>query len=241
MEHFSTRIFKIMPAQSPVFGQQIAGIRDSTDVAALSPPKPLEIPRAARDTRYFAELIASVFPPAPGAGSRVVAFTSATRGAGVSFVSTSVAREVAETCEGKVLLAQAETLECLAGASMDVIRNSISSRFGRLWTINCEDRSYAEARNQSIPPERSFASVLDIVKAEFQNVILDVPSLGSSDSALRYASTVDSVVMVVEAGKTSKHALSVACRRIAVANGTVSGIVCNKRKYPIPHWLYRYL
>lgn len=230
-----------MPAQSSVFSQQVAGVRDSTGVV-LSPPKPLEIPRAARNTRYFAELIASVFPPAVGVGPRVIAFTSATRGAGVSFISTSVAREVAETCEGKVLLVQAEALECLTSASPDLIRDSIhSSRLGRLWTVNYEDRSYAEARTQYSTPERSFASVLDIVKGEFQSVILDVPSLASSDCVLRYASMVDSVVMVVEAGKTSKHALSVACRRIAVANGTVSGIICNKRKYPVPHWLYRYL
>jgi Mrp family chromosome partitioning ATPase len=48
-------------------------------------------------------------------------------------------------------------------------------------------------------------------------------------------------VLVVEAGVTNKDQIERAARVIRETGGTLLGCVLNKRRYPIPGWLYRLL
>ena len=58
---------------------------------------------------------------------------------------------------------------------------------------------------------------------------------------LRFAPATDGVVLVVEAGRAGKEQINRAAQMITEAQGTLLGFVLNKRRYPIPNWLYRLL
>ena len=55
------------------------------------------------------------------------------------------------------------------------------------------------------------------------------------------ASMVDGIVIVVEAGQSRRDEILNAQRTIENAGGNFLGFVLNKRRYPVPEWLYRRL
>jgi len=69
-------------------------------------------------------------------------------------------------------------------------------------------------------------------------VLVDCPSLRRSGEALSVAAAVDGVILVVEAGKTTKLDLAFAERQITAAGGKLEGHILNRLRRPIPKWLY---
>lgn len=49
----------------------------------------------------------------------------------------------------------------------------------------------------------------------------------------------DGVVLIAEAGATRRESLAEAKKRIELGRGRVLGVVLNKRRYPVPRFLYR--
>jgi Mrp family chromosome partitioning ATPase len=83
-------------------------------------------------------------------------------------------------------------------------------------------------------------SIVDL-RANSDCVLIDCKPLDTSADLLRFAAVADGVVLVVEAGRTTKDELERAGRLIQEARGKLLGCVLNKRRYPIPNWLYRLL
>ena len=195
-----------------------------------------ELIRASR----YSELISVAFSGSTGK-SRVVAFTSPDRGAGVSFVSSGVAGELAQTLQGSVLLIEAAILEAfMSEGHRDVLAVLNANRDGNLSTVKAP-AFRATKRMYATPPVRSMVEVVDILRSEFRYIVVDTPSLSKSDVALRHASIFDAIALVAQAGKTGKSAIGITCRRLQTAKGNVAGLICNKREYPIPSWLYKRL
>jgi uncharacterized protein involved in exopolysaccharide biosynthesis len=192
-----------------------------------------------RVSRY-SELISVAFSGSTGK-PRVVAFTSPEPGTGVSFVSSGVARELAQTLQGSVLLVEAGILEAfMSEGHRDVLAVLNANRDGNLSTVKAP-AFRAKKKMYAAPPARSMVEVLDILRCEFRYIVVDTPSLPKSDLALRHASIFDAIALVVQAGKTGKSAIGITCRRLQTAKGNLVGLICNKRKYPIPSWLYKRL
>ena len=53
------------------------------------------------------------------------------------------------------------------------------------------------------------------------------------------ASLFDGTVLIAEAGATRRESLGEAKKRIELGRGRVLGVVLNKRRYPVPRFLYR--
>jgi Mrp family chromosome partitioning ATPase len=49
----------------------------------------------------------------------------------------------------------------------------------------------------------------------------------------------DGVVLVAEAGATRRESLAQAKKRVELGGGRVLGVILNKRRYPVPRFLYR--
>jgi hypothetical protein len=144
----------------------------------------------------YAELALRLFGTTPKA--RLVAFTSANRGEGISHVIAGLRTELARIGRRASVVAGAE---CLG-----VVESRLHNRY-----------------------------------REVECMLLDCGSLEETTIALEVGHKADGVVLVVEAGRTSKHDVSRAIRLITQAGATVLGCVLNKRRYPIPGWLYRML
>ena len=163
--------------------------------------------------RPYAELALRLFGRAPG--PKVVAFAAANRAEGVTRTVRRLAAELARS--GK-------TVACFDGT---------------LGRPQLPGLRLPEAEMET--EQQDVAEVFAALRDRYDCVLLDCGGLDSSVDLLRLAPAADGIVLVVEAGRAGKEQINRAAQMIAEAQGTLLGFVLNKRRYPIPNWLYRLL
>ena len=184
---------------------------DKTGRLADTPPSPL------------LGLIESVFGRAEDSSRKAILFTAAESKAGVSWMASAVAAELAAAGR-KVLLSDAEVVASLCEADA---ATSLCKRIGsgRIWVLGPE-----QAANTKSPlrvGRAQPAAILSALLEEFPHVVLDAPSLSDSDVALRLAPLVDGSVFVVREGKTESRRLLKACGLLTKLGGRNLGCVYN--------------
>jgi len=85
------------------------------------------------------------------------------------------------------------------------------------------------------------ARLLEELKGEFDVVAIDAPSGTVSAGGLALTPKVDGVIIVIEAEETRWQVVQSIKERIAKRGGKVLGVVLNKRRHYIPHWIYKRL
>lgn len=174
--------------------------------------------------RAYAELAAKLFQASGPA--RVVAFASANRGEGVTRTVRGLSSEL--VLSGKTVV----TLDGALHGSPALDMRLADERLRIEPAILGAPRAAA--------PETASTFVTGL-RERYSCILLDCGSLESSTDLLRLAPLSDGVVLVVEAGRTGKDQIDRAARVIREAGGTLLGCVLNKRRYPVPDWLYRLL
>jgi capsular exopolysaccharide synthesis family protein len=86
-----------------------------------------------------------------------------------------------------------------------------------------------------------FTEVLNTLKTDFSMVIVDTPPTLADDAALAVAAQCDGVILVVQAEETRWEIAQEAQARLRRAGAKISGVVLNRRTYPIPEFLYKRL
>jgi Mrp family chromosome partitioning ATPase len=77
--------------------------------------------------------------------------------------------------------------------------------------------------------------------ADDEIVLVDCPALFFAPSAIRVSPYVDGFFLIVEDGARSKTEIQRAVSTIEAGEGRILGIILNKRRYPLPEWLYSLL
>ncbi len=88
--------------------------------------------------------------------------------------------------------------------------------------------------------ERLRAAVSEL-REKFEYVLIDSAPIGLNPDMTVMCDKVDAVVLVVRYGKTRREVVKRTKGIIERAGGKVLGIVLNRRKFPIPEFLYRRL
>lgn len=174
----------------------------------------------------------------------VVALTSAVPQEGVSYVTESFAVELAGRTGKRTLIADAGNLQRadLFHCSR-VVKFCLQTDVPNLYVFSSDVETEPAEKTQLIKPqlriefERGLEN-LQTLRFVFDYVFLDCPALQSSDTATLFARAVDGMVIVVEAGRTRRHQVRNALNTIEMVNGNLLGCVLNKRRYPIPQWIY---
>ena len=174
--------------------------------------------------RAFAELAAKLFSTTDS--GRVVAFVSATHGEGVTRTVSGLAAELARS--SKTVLSLDGSLHGSPAAGMRGLDDSLRIDPTILGAPNLVETETA-------------STLIASLRQRYDAILLDCGSLESSSDLLRLAPLSDWVLLVVEAGRTGKIQIDRAARVISEAGGTLAGCVLNKRRYPVPNWLYRLL
>jgi Mrp family chromosome partitioning ATPase len=183
----------------------------------------------------------------------VLAFTSAAPQEGVTHVIQSFAVELAKHSERRTLIITAERLQTLRVA--DYIRMPeccTRTNIENLWVLGAEKSAKANGTGYGQSPARNKVTRLEdesefgldrieALRLTFPNILIDCRALKVSAEAAVLAATVDGVVVVVEAGRTRRDEIQNARRTIEMAKGNFLGIILNKRRYPVPEWLYKRL
>jgi len=191
-----------------------------------------------------------------------IAFTSASLGEGVSHVTQLFAVEMARYTGRRTLIIGAERLQRLGVEDyLQMPWNCHQTNVENVWMLPTKKSrkrngtaDYDDNEPQE-PPKRSFLmrvakhgeeidtglDSVDALRVAFDNILIDCRSVRNSSDAAVLASSVDGVVIVVEAGQARRDEILNAQRTIETAGGNFLGFVLNKRRYPVPEWLYRRL
>ncbi len=79
---------------------------------------------------------------------------------------------------------------------------------------------------------------LSRLKAQFDFILIDCPPFFGDRLAPRFCAGADGVIIVIEAEETRKSAAKTMVTELRTAGSDILGAVLNKRRYPIPDWIY---
>jgi Mrp family chromosome partitioning ATPase len=193
-------------------------------------------------------------------GGAAIAFTSASEGEGVSHVTQLFAVELARHTGRRTLIVSAERMQSLGVEDyLKMPWNCHPTNIENVWMLPSKktgkDKSAELDADVHELPQRSFLmrmnqegeqidtglDSVDALRVAFDNILIDCRSLRISSEAAVLSSSVDGVAVVVEAGQTRRNEILNAQRTIENSGGKFLGFVLNKRRYPVPEWLYRRL
>ncbi|MDX6499246.1 MAG: hypothetical protein QOG23_2506 [Blastocatellia bacterium] len=193
-------------------------------------------------------------------GGAAIAFTSASSGEGVSHVAQLFAVELARHTGRRTLIVSAERMRTLGVEDyLQMPWNCHPTNIDNIWMLPAKRsrRKHGVDLDDEVGnelPQRSLMRVskageqidtgldtVDALRVAFDNILIDCRSLRTSSEAAVLSSSVDGVAIVVEAGQTRRDEILNAQRTIENAGGKFLGFVLNKRRYPVPEWLYRRL
>ena len=174
-----------------------------------------------------------------------VAFTSALRTEGVSFLARHLATEAARQASSRVAVLDMPTLLHRFETLGDI---SLATRFDEdadHWVLAGDE----DPDTWSAVPKRGAQGqlssrlrlLLEQLRREFDLLVLDCPSLQSSTLAVELAPCVDGYVAVVRANAARKQNIDDLISQLTGTSAPVLGYLLNRRHYPVPRWLYRIL
>jgi hypothetical protein len=190
-----------------------------------------------------------------------IAFTSTSVGEGVSHVTQLFAVELARHTGRRTLIVSAERMLSLGVEDyLQMPWNCHPTNIDNVWVLPAKksSRNNGAETDEDISldlPQRSFLvrvskdgeqintglDSVDAMRLSFGNILIDCRSLRVSSEAAVLGSSVDGVAVVVEAGQTRRDEILNAQRTIENAGGKFLGFVLNKRRYPVPEWLFKRL
>jgi succinoglycan biosynthesis transport protein ExoP len=200
----------------------------------------------------YLELIRNVFQAVDTDGklrNRIVAFTSASRGEGVSYVVNSVAKELAQQTHKRVLAVDAMGLQNIRVTEPgQIVRHCLETQLDNLLTLPAEAvvgglvglRRPNLLRDWNSDPEYR-AACLKALRWNFDYIVVDCPALDVSSDATLLAPLIDGVSIVVQAGRTRRGQIQRARQTVETAGGEFLGFVLNQHRYSVPNWLYQRL
>ncbi len=213
--------------------------------------KMLPAPRRAIDgdsAGYYGQLVHSVFKPGNVENEKtaIVVLTSASRGAGTSFIAREIGMELARYGGKKTAIVDARRLERISKPDLEKwAKLSAIAESGVFWLKDEEAplvNNKLVSKKKASPWQSSVTfrqDCLQLLRRYFNHVLIDCHSASVSSPLTLLAELVDGVVIVAAAGQTRRDEIQRAERVVEMAQGKVLGFVLNKRKYPIPGWLYK--
>ena len=184
-----------------------------------------------------------------------IAFTSASEGGGAGHVAQLFAVEIARHTGRRTLLIDSERLQSLGVEDyLQMPWNCHPTNIDNLWMLPAKNGHNGNGPHDA-EPKRSFLmrvgkqgeeigaglDSVDALRVNFDNILIDCRSVKETSDAAMLATCVDGVVVVVDAGDSRRDEIMNAQRTIETTGGKFLGFVMNKRRYPVPNWLYKRL
>lgn len=173
---------------------------------------------------------------------KLVAVTSASRGAGVSTIASGLAASLSETGDGRVLL-----------VDMNHENGSAQQFFHGKANCKLDDALLRDKRDEALVQERlyvvsegsasdklsrvlpkRFASLVPQLKAsDYDYIIFDMPPVSQTSITTRLAGFMDTVMLVIESEKTDRESVQQANSLLAHTKANVTAVL-NKTQQHVP-------
>ncbi|HKX30248.1 MAG TPA: hypothetical protein VJ302_21340 [Blastocatellia bacterium] len=196
------------------------------------------------------QLIRTIFHPEADAqrSHRIIALASVHLGGGASSATADLGAELACYSGNSTLLVETAALCSAPPLNADgIVEHCLESQVRGFWRYQPPEASplmsppWDQLSYQQMTPcfPEYLQSCVKTMSQAFVYVLLDCQPLGAASDALMVAPLVDGVVLVIEAGRTTKAQINRALRMIEMSRGKVLGFILNKRRYPIPASIYK--
>ena len=171
----------------------------------------------------------------------IFAISSVQSGEGASTIALLVARELAKRPGHRVLLASTDDLGRLTPETLQHPETCWKNdeQTGLMYVAGTSGKPAGPSVWSSDP--RFVRSVMQLLRQSFHAVLLDTGPLLTSNDVPRMGYLVDGVVLVVQADRSTKPQIEHALQILSLAGGKLKGFVLNRRTYPIPDRIYRWL
>jgi hypothetical protein len=190
-------------------------------------------------------------------GGAALAFAAASQGNSAGNMAQLFAVELARHTCRRTLIIDSQRLQGLGVEDyLQMPWNCHPTNIENLWMLPARKQKKRNAHDDRQElPTRSFLmrvpkdgeeidtglDSVDALRVSFDNILIDCGALKNSTDAAMLASRVDGVVIVVDAGQSRREEILNSQRTIETAGGKFLGFVLNKRRYPVPEWLYKRL
>jgi len=173
----------------------------------------------------------------PGArGAYLV--TSPSQGAGTSLVAAALARAAAEHGDARTLLLTVQPTAAGAIAAAGTVEpQPPAARPG----AGFEQMVVAAGTGATPEAAGDAEALIERARTRGAHVIVDVPGGEGDPLFLKFLPNVDAVVLVAAYDRTGRHPLARMADLIRRHGGRIAGCVFNRRRNPIPDWIYRRL
>jgi uncharacterized protein involved in exopolysaccharide biosynthesis/Mrp family chromosome partitioning ATPase len=174
---------------------------------------------------------------------KLVAVTSAGRGAGVTTTAAGLAATLSETGDGNVLLVdmnqeQGSAQQFCQGRPVAKLEEALYKKDSAL----VQDKLYVvtetEASNGSrlprILPKRFTNLVPKLKVSDYDYIIFDMPAITQTSVTPRLAGFMDMVLLVIESEKTDRQLVQQSCALLAESKANVSAVLNKTRTYVPP-------
>jgi len=185
---------------------------------------------------------------------RVLMFTSAMHGEGVTTLAIAYSRLMAMHNEHRVLLVELNARTPALAARLGLgthegvtdyfaARRSLASLVSRPAgeSFDVMHAGSADATQIQINLERAFPHLVEEALRTYDTVIVDAPPVVVCPETTPLSPFVDGTVLVVHSGRTKRETVERSVKQIQQFQGRVLGVVLNRKRYYIPYFIYKRL
>ncbi len=188
-------------------------------------------------------------------GHYLIGVMSCSRCEGVSTVAANLASSLSEMGDGGVLLVDANSHDPsihrifktgLSPGLLDVLVTGQTDDGGdgiihQAAGLDFLTAGGANGSSRKPPNPEHLVRFLQMAKQDYRFIVVDLPALDEDGSVVRLAGSCDGLVLVVETERLRWEAVSKARQQLQQWNTNVLGVLLNKRRYPVPNWIYAVL
>ncbi len=222
--------------------------------SSLTSPLFSEIKTSVGSKMVHAAIEGNILTAAEGEFKKTFLLTSSISGEGKTFTSLVMAQSLALHSNAKVLLiegnvhnpslAQAFELESKDVGMFEYFSSEdepqdfiLDSGHNNIYLMPISNKKKSNV-------DRCFHHLLfakqleKLKKTDFDYILLDSSAVIGFSDTLAIAKFFDSVILVIECGKTKWEVVQLASEKLAMVKAKQLGSILNKRHYPIPHKFY---
>ncbi len=189
---------------------------------------------------------------------RMICLTAGSVGEGVTTCAWSLASTLAERYPGEVLVCDANPERPDMSRAFNAADHvGVANVFGASDEALFTQLDQAVWRNAYGGPDflaagkpaeqanasghRDWADLLVALRKRYRYILLDCPPITPLSHAQQLARACDGAVLVVAAHSAKRMAILAAARQLSGMDVKLVGTIYNRRRYPIPNWIYKWL
>jgi hypothetical protein len=203
-------------------------------------------PQRVKDYRFL-RLVKAVVGQDEFASQPSVGLVSIAPKAGTSSITLGLGAELATYTDKPILVAKAEELKLVKADDLARMSQFLQrTRERKLLSFQYFHNDPKVMENVRLSSPRGYSpqtlrAAMKAMRLVFRHVLIDFPSLKEAPEYLLMTPLVEGIILVAEAGKTTKEQILWSTRSIEDAGGKVIGVVLNKRRYPVPEFIHKWL